>query len=494
MKRQCGMGLSKQINAKIFMRSFLLTLISLFLIVNVLFGQKGNTENISKPIKNIIDKLSNGRGYFTGGIGYDGEIPKEYKRYLALEKASVQELVSLTNNSNGLIRSYASLALSKIMSCNEYYELVLSHLTDTTEIYTMQGCIGFTIRVGDIFIENFNSQCNTNSLSNNLDSIIFFGNYDLSYANSIRRKGGEKLKSSKNAIESRLVKLAKSGDENSIMALLNDGDIKYLHLTDSLLKISKSLYYRSILNFDRLEYFVPTLDSLATDAIHYTKGHSSAWKYLYENIAKYENNWGFSKLLEPLNYVDRFDIQKYYARHISNAISYSDSELYDTLHYILWRDYKILNPDKINKLFNYYPSKIDACISIFNEFNEIDCPAYEYNSEGKEKILNNYFHDLPKHAALRFLRYQLNNSYIGDFKYIVKYLDNQSINLVITQIRHLLRHEENIYYHHAILEALSNLELDPETKDSITNAFEENSDIKNSWGYPKAKSLIDKLR
>ncbi len=86
-------------------------------------------------------------------VYYAGIRPPQFDNFAQLEKtASQQELLTLTEHPNGVVRCYAAWALSHD-STVDLVPIVIRHIQDTATVFTQFGCIGSQERVGDFFIE-----------------------------------------------------------------------------------------------------------------------------------------------------------------------------------------------------------------------------------------------------------------------------------------------------------------------------------------------------
>jgi hypothetical protein len=93
-------------------------------------------------------------------VGFGGVQSEQYKRFLLVKKiASDQELVQLTQTSNGNVKAYAFQALvdRNYSDCSSVFQ---QHLNDTTSFQYLSGCIGSTK-----FINLFYLSCLSNKLS-----------------------------------------------------------------------------------------------------------------------------------------------------------------------------------------------------------------------------------------------------------------------------------------------------------------------------------------
>jgi hypothetical protein len=138
---------------------------------------KGSSTTINKIIREIkSDNVLKG-----SAVGIAGQRPMQWDRYVALRtKATDKELLALTNDSNGVVRCYAFQALVERKTV-DLFPVVLRHLSDTSTVYTLYGCIGGSQKVGDFFLETIKepgSLSKSNQLNLNqkaiIDSLLIF--------------------------------------------------------------------------------------------------------------------------------------------------------------------------------------------------------------------------------------------------------------------------------------------------------------------------------
>jgi hypothetical protein len=113
-----------------------------------LFGQ-----TIRPEIGNTVNRIEKDNMLKSLGVGYGGVRTDQWDRYISLkEKATSEELITLTDHNNGVVRCYSFQALATRKDIN-IFPILIKHLTDTTIITTFQGCIISSQSVGDYFLE-----------------------------------------------------------------------------------------------------------------------------------------------------------------------------------------------------------------------------------------------------------------------------------------------------------------------------------------------------
>lgn len=130
----------------------LIKIIIIFLFIPTLnFGQEKGFDyeptKIRKEIRKIAIKIGKFNEIHSEAIGVGGERTKQYDRFEKLvEKATIDELIELTEHPKPAVRGYAFWGLAK-----KYYdnleEIFVSHANDEEEVFQMQGCFGGEIAV-----------------------------------------------------------------------------------------------------------------------------------------------------------------------------------------------------------------------------------------------------------------------------------------------------------------------------------------------------------
>jgi hypothetical protein len=123
--------------------------ILIFVILVELYACNQRQDKLSEIVTNIA-KCNVVMG---SEVGYGGERPEQWDRYEALRSiATEQELLALTNDTNGVVRCYAFQALAA-RKTTDMFPVVIKHLSDTATIETLSGCLGRHQKAGDFFLE-----------------------------------------------------------------------------------------------------------------------------------------------------------------------------------------------------------------------------------------------------------------------------------------------------------------------------------------------------
>ena len=122
-------------------------------IIFFLISQFSYSQEISKRIQKIVDKIEEDNMYMSSAVGYGGERPKQWDRFEELKKkATDEELIILTNHKSPAVKCYSFQALAERKN-PKTFEILLNHLKDTEMVETFQGCIVSGQSVGDFFLD-----------------------------------------------------------------------------------------------------------------------------------------------------------------------------------------------------------------------------------------------------------------------------------------------------------------------------------------------------
>ncbi|MGV3611482.1 MAG: hypothetical protein ACO1N0_11060 [Fluviicola sp.] len=130
------------------MKYLLLILTVIFTVSPNLFGQ-----TVRPKIARIVKGIAKDNVLKSEGVGYAGVRTKQWDRFVALEgKATDEELISLTDHENEVVRCYSFHALVG-RNTADLLPIVLKHLSDTMKVNIFYGCIKSRKMVGDYFLD-----------------------------------------------------------------------------------------------------------------------------------------------------------------------------------------------------------------------------------------------------------------------------------------------------------------------------------------------------
>src|SRR3989344_5493478 len=92
-------------------------LLTLILISSTIIKSCGDSKSseitLSKETDRIVREIEKVNELMGSAVGYSGAKPKQFDNFIKLEnKSSKEELIALTDHSNGVVRCYAFWALS----------------------------------------------------------------------------------------------------------------------------------------------------------------------------------------------------------------------------------------------------------------------------------------------------------------------------------------------------------------------------------------------
>jgi hypothetical protein len=130
----------------------LITLIFSSLVFAACTNSRYDADAISAKTQGIVSAMANENRLVNESIGLGGERTEQFDRFEKLNRvASRQELITLTDHPNGVVRAYAFWALA-LRYDPEIFSIVKQHITDEAFIRTEFGCVNFDDKVGDFFI------------------------------------------------------------------------------------------------------------------------------------------------------------------------------------------------------------------------------------------------------------------------------------------------------------------------------------------------------
>ncbi|HEY8894644.1 MAG TPA: hypothetical protein VIM79_07505 [Niastella sp.] len=134
-------------------------------------------------LKALVADITKTNVLMGGAVGIDGRRPEQWDRFdLLRTKASDQELIALTDDTNAVVRCYAFQALAE-KNYVDVYPIVICHLSDTATVRTINGCLIGSKKAGDLMLDGVYSKCgqdgnrhlNTDQREV-VDSLLIYGN------------------------------------------------------------------------------------------------------------------------------------------------------------------------------------------------------------------------------------------------------------------------------------------------------------------------------
>lgn len=307
-----------------------------FAVVIILLACKGKQERSSSDtfsMRALVADIAKENVLMGAAVGIDGRRPEQWSRFEVLRaKATDQELIALTDDTNAVVRCYAFQALAE-KNYVDVYPIVICHLSDTATVHTVNGCLSGSKKAGDFMLDEVYSTCGQDGnrhLNSNqravVDSLLIYGNNNrldkrntvLSRIEPLKRYyiGVRQLatvENNKDAIVA-LSKYRKRDDIPIIKEFLNDPG-------------SQKLGFAAIKNFPDPSFY-PYLEKALKDKIKNDNG--SDVQELYYAIVQYKNK--ASRELLKLALSEAKDMQYiYHSDWLSQALREYPAPIYEGL-------------------------------------------------------------------------------------------------------------------------------------------------------------------
>ena len=372
---------------------FLLTL------TTSLFGQKDNA--ISKETKEVVREITKINEYIAGISLRETCFQQNLNFEKLKEIATIQELISLTDYPNGVVRSYAFTILSNTANI-DLFPIIIKHINDDELVVFWSENIGIHKMVGDYFIDNGANQLDLFQLVK-LDSLLIYTYSKLKARSNaiLRAKPTETLYPKlrefvlKKKEQSALVKLAQYRKEQDIPIILNNREeIPKVQKGEKGKKYRYVHTYKAIQEYPH-EKFIPLLERnlsqiLAEDDYCYY----DECQALYDAIAAYKNEKAIELLQMPLMRVEN----KYtweHTNYIFNAIRNYKEDVYVELFWKLWREEKRIQLDIFNFLYEKDSAKTieytKQTLSHLDNLWSADFSTFPFNRYGIDSLVNTMF-------------------------------------------------------------------------------------------------------
>lgn len=319
-------------------------LLALILISSTIIKSCGDSKSsefkLSKETDRIVSKIEKVNELMGSAVGYSGTKPIQFDNFIELEnKSSKEELIALTDHSNGVVRCYAFWALSHD-STIDLLPIILKHINDKELVNTQFGCIGGAEKVGDFLISvvtphyvDLSSKKLDSLQFMKLDSILVHSNSELDAKSTAISRAKqtddlyniirELITEKKNP--SAIVTLAKYRRKQDIPLILNS-------------KYNDSYYFtfQAIKEFPDPE-FLPFLEKSMLETFDDTH-YSSEWRVMYSAIAQYKNIKALELLKRPFTETKVPEIRTYHMDFIFGALQESKAPIFDDLLWSLWQN------------------------------------------------------------------------------------------------------------------------------------------------------------
>ncbi len=460
-------------------------------------GSKPSDTPISKDTERIVRKIEKTNQLMGSAVGYSGTKPQQFDNFIELEKrASKNELISLTEHSNGVVRCYAFWALSHD-STVDLFPIVTKHLNDKEIVSTQFGCIGGSEKVGDFFISvvtpNYVDLSSTKLDSLQfikLDSILIHSNSELEAKSTAvsRAKQTDDLYNIVRALvtekkdPSAIVTLAKYRREQDIPLILNSKYDDSYYFTFQAIKEFPNPKFLPFLEKNMIETFADT---------HY----SNEWATMYAAIANYKNKQALDMLKKPFVEAKVTDIRGYHINFIFSALEENIVPLYDTLLWNLWENegkisikvYKYLSDKNPAKAFLLTKKTLSSFDGLYEANNAVESEN-ESNKENLVVLMLDLALKQEREFGLEIIRKNIKEMSVHVFPVFAEKAAELKDKSFIEPLFNRLETEWNAHVYLAVVETLIKFN-DPEINKRILSSRKKNKNLNQDWG----SDALDKL-
>lgn len=464
------------------------------------FGKSNYDESkISKKTNRIVKKIEKVNVLMGSAVGASGMAPKQFENFEELKKnASVEELTTLTDHPNGVVRCYSFWALISLKNV-DLFSIIKNHLTDDAIVQTQFGCIGSNEKVGDFYLQLVTADYedeDTKFLSEKefkkLDSLLIYSENRLNMrfdaiskaepTEILYPKLRELVLEENN--QSALVTLARYQKESDIELILKNNDSD-----------NGSFYtYKAIQNFPDPDFF-PLLEknlNLTLNDDHY----DGEWLQLYTAIAAYKDQKSLELLKIPFTRVKHQNIKKYHIHFVYEAILANKSKIYDDLLWKIWEEENLITMEgfkyllELNKsktyeltkktlLENYQTKSSETILKINN--NMI--------SESLDETMLNFILLNDKPIAYNIITNKITNTDVNDFEiYCRKVLEFKDPFFIETLFKRMLK-DDNPHVYLQITETLIAFK-DTTINKRILEARKKNKSMNEGWGSESLDKIL----
>lgn len=463
-------------------------------------------SKISGKINRIVKKIAKVNFLMGSAVGASGMMPKQFENFLELKKnASINELVTLTNYPNGVVRCYSFWALLDLKNV-DLFSIAKNHLSDDTIVYTQFGCVGNDEKVGDFYIRllttnyededgNEGKKLLSEKQVKELDSLLIYSenNLDSKYLAIENAEPNENLYPTvrelviKQHNQNALVALSKYKKESDIELILKNVDTIHNHFYT----------YKAIQNFPDprfLSFLQEHLNLILKENYYY----QNEWQELYKAIAAYKNQKALELLNIPFAKVENRNIKEYHVPFIYDAILLNKCNLYHTLLWKIWQDENHITTDGFMYLVQLDPAKAyelskRELVPNYQIKNTAVIPNISqtiFTENLKESILNFIlFNDKP--LAYNIIIEKIDNADFFDFEIYCKKVSDLKDDIFIEPLFKRMKTEQSPYVYLSIAETLVSFKNDAINK-RILETRKGNIYMTDGWGSDNLDEILKK--
>ncbi|WP_157505936.1 hypothetical protein [Flavobacterium chungangense] len=476
----------------------------MILLVTLSCSEKNSTK-ISNETNLIVQKIEKENIVMGSAVGVAGIKPEQYENFEELKKnVSKEELLLLTNHSNGVVRCYSFWALALDKNAN-LFSIVKNHINDNTQVETQFGCIKSTEKVGDFFINLVNPKYEDSEIKklsqaefNQLDSLLIYKKNNL-YA------GYEAIENAvpteylypkvrnlviKNHNQSALVTLSKYKNPNDIELILKN------KAKDEDAESGYYSTYQAIQNFpdSRFISFLEKNLYQTLDNDHF----SGEWLELYKAIASYKNQKAVELLKVPFTKVQHQNIKEYHIKFVYESILANKCKLYDDLLWNIWKNEDIITLEGFQYLLSINGAKTlelskKELLSAYQIKNIQVTPKIEQKmfSENLEETMLNFILLNDKVTGYHIIKDKITNASVADLEMYCKKITSFKDPYFNETLFKRLKTTDNAYVYLAIVETLISFK-DKLINNRILETRKKNKNMNENWGSEALDEILKK--
>jgi len=446
-----------------------------------------NIEQLNKVSDNIYEKTEVG-------------IKKRDILAQLLNVASKEELITLTNHPNGVVRCYSFWALSHKPNVN-LLPILINHISDTANVQTLFGDEGGREKAGDFMIDVATpdyvdlacSKLDSTQLAR-LDSILIYTPNDLNAkANAIRMaQPTDKLYSRfrelviKDHNQSALVTLAKYRKQQDVSLILENRE------GGEPANEGYFYTYQAISQFPSPD-FMPLLKRNLQNTYEESHHYSNEWAELYQAIAAYRNPEAVELLKTPFTKVKSRDIREYHLNFVFAAIQGSTDSVFDGLKWMLWEDGGRIGLAEFKYLSLQSPLRafVLAKNSLLNS-GQMEISSFGYNNNSSDSlpvIMLNLIFQKDSVSGLDIIRTNLRQADVHMYPIFSRRAAEICSRSFVIPLFERIEREDNPWIYLEAVKALIAYN-DHSINKKILECRQKNKNLGTGWGGKELNSLL----
>ena len=311
--------------------------ILVFAVLVGLFACKGKQDKLSSAsISEVVRDIAKTNVLMGGAVGIAAERPMQWDRYEVLRsKGTDKELLTLTNDTNAVVRCYAFQALAARRT-TDLFSIVVQHLSDTAAVYTLYGCLGGSQKAGDFFLEiiteirgNGKFHQLNEAQKATIDSLLLFDSDN-------KLDARDKMLSEIEPIEKYYTRIRQIATEENnkvaVVALSKYRKQQDKPLIEQFLKDPNSQRYgfAAVRNFPDASFFPVLQQALSNDVTKDNGGNDERLQLLYQAIVQYKDQPSRQLLKFVLNEAKGMQ-SIYHSDYLQQALKLYPATIYDGL-------------------------------------------------------------------------------------------------------------------------------------------------------------------